>query len=86
MAVRRGVLTSDQRDQLSCLARDRFSGCCARFTCPAGVVEGRWLFGGADRRVADVTDKTARLWPARYAESGIQGLRGIPHPGKTENA
>jgi transposase len=23
-----------------------------------------------------------RLWPVRYAESGIHGLRGIPHPGK----
>jgi transposase len=25
---------------------------------------------------------TPRWWPARYAESGIEGLHGIPHPGK----
>lgn len=31
---------------------------------------------------AGVTDKTVRLWPVRYAESGIDGLCGIPHPGK----
>jgi transposase len=29
-----------------------------------------------------VADKIARLWPVRYAESGIEGVRGIPHPGK----
>jgi hypothetical protein len=33
---------------------------------------------------AGVADKTARLWPVRYAESGIDGLRGIPHPGSRE--
>ncbi len=27
-------------------------------------------------------EETARLWPVRYAESGIEGLCGIPYSGK----
>jgi hypothetical protein len=35
-------------------------------------------------RWAGVADKTARLWPVGYAESGIDDLRGIRHPGSLE--
>lgn len=44
-----------------------------------------WDSGHSAVRIAEwagVTGKTARLWPMRYAESGIEGLHGIPHPGK----
>lgn len=31
---------------------------------------------------AGVAAKTAWLWPVRYAKSGLDGLRDIPHPAK----
>lgn len=82
MPVPRGVLTIDQRDQLSCLARDRSVD--AVLALRARLVLW-WDDGHSAVQVAywaGVTDKTARLWPVRYAESGMEGLHGIPHPGK----
>src|SRR3712207_8786859 len=82
MPAPRGVLTADQRDQLSCLTRR--SSDLAVLALRARLVLW-WDEGHSAVQIAewaDVTDKTARLWPVRYAESGIEGLCGIPHPGK----
>jgi transposase len=82
MPAPRGVLTADQRYQLSCLTRDRSVN--AVLALRARLVLW-WDEGHSAVQIAEwagVADKTARLWPVRYAESGIEGLRGIPHPGK----
>src|SRR5919107_1289149 len=82
MPAPRRVLTADQRDQLSCLTRDRSVN--AVLALRARLVLW-WDDGHPAIQIAEwagVADKTARLWPVRYAESGIEGLRGIPHPGK----
>ena len=82
MSAPRGVLTADKRDQLNCLTRDRSVD--AVLALRARLVLW-WDEGYSAAQIAEwagVVDKTARLWPVRYAESGIDGLRGIPHPGK----
>jgi transposase len=82
MSALRGVLTADQRDQLNCLTRDRSVD--AVLALRARLVLW-WDDGHSAVQIAEwagVADKTARLWPARYAESGIDGLHGMPHPGK----
>lgn len=82
MSAPRGVLTADERDQLNCLTRDRPVD--AVLALRARLVLW-WDEGYSAAQIAEwagVVDKTARLWPVRYAESGIDGLRGIPHPGK----
>ena len=71
-------LTANQRDQLDRLARDRSVD--AVLVLRTRLVlwwdEGHPALQSAEW--AGVADKTARLWPVRYAESGIDGLRGIP--------
>ncbi|WP_414687657.1 IS630 family transposase [Mycobacterium sp.] len=82
MPAQRGVLTIDQRDELNSLARDKSVD--AVLALRARPVLW-WDNGHSAVQIAHwagVTDKTARLWPVRYAESGIEGLHGIPHPGK----
>jgi len=82
MPAQRGVLTVDQRDQLNRLVRDKSVD--AVLALRARLVLW-WDDGHSAVQIAQwagVTDKTARLWPMRYAESGVDGLRGIPHPGK----
>jgi hypothetical protein len=82
MPAQRGVLTIDQRDQLNRLVRDKSVD--AVLALRARLVLW-WDDGHSAVQIAQwagVTDKTARLWPMRYAESGVEGLRGIPHPGK----
>lgn len=82
MTARRGILAVDQRDQLNRLVRDNAAD--AVLALRARLVLW-WDDGHSAVQIAQwagVTDKTTRLWPVRYAESGIDGLRGIPHPGK----
>src|SRR3712207_6837345 len=82
MSALRGVLTADQRDQLNCLTRDRSVD--AVLALRARLVLW-WDDGHSAVQIAEwagVADKTERLWRARYAESGIDGLHGMPHPGK----
>lgn len=82
MPACRGVLTAVQRDELGRMTRDRSVN--AVLALRARLVLW-WDEGHSAAQIAEwakVTDKTARLWPVRYAESGIDGLRGIPHPGK----
>jgi transposase len=82
MPAPRGVLTADQRNQLSSVTRDRSVN--AVLALRARLVLW-WDEGHSVVEIAEwagVADKTARLWPVRYAESGIEGLRRIPHPGK----
>lgn len=82
MPALRGVLTSSQRDELDRLVRDRSVDVVVALRARLVLW---WDDGHSANDIAawaGVTDKTARLWPVRYAEFGIDGLGGIPHPGK----
>jgi hypothetical protein len=84
VAAQRGVLTIDQRDQLNRLVRDKSVD--AVLALRARLVLW-WDNGHSAVQIAQwagVTDKTARLWPVRYVESGIDGLRGYRIRGSRE--
>lgn len=80
--VPRRVLSVEQRDELWEVARSRFVD--AATGTRARIV--RWWDEGLSAaevaRLAGVSEPTARLWPVRYAESGLAGLADEPHPGK----
>lgn len=78
----RGALTEEARSQLAVVARGKGVD---------GVVANRarivlwWDDGRPVREIvalSGMSEPTVRLWPARFAVEGIDGLVGKPHPGK----
>jgi len=82
--VPRGVLTSEQRDELAELSRSRLVD--AVLGMRARMVLW-WDEGRPAREIAElagVSEPTARLWPARYADGGLDGLLDEARPGKAK--
>jgi transposase len=82
--VPRDVLSGEQRDELAELSKSRFVD--AVLGMRARMV--LWWDEGRSARdiaqLAGVSEPTARLWPARYADGGLDGLLDEARTGKAK--